>query len=194
MFRSYKNGYVWQDLSENDFINPCHGTEYVLKGSKILEHSSSVRSCETMSSSSAAKKSYESSSSSSENSNSPATVRRKNHSWSSTSDDVSEYKIYKSMNSINASTQTNDGQRQRRLKIEEVESSRGEVSPRPLDFSSDAIESSKSRVHLDRSADIRDQTADNDRPSGRIKASMVLKQLITCGSRRDEDCASITED
>ncbi|KAF3782155.1 UPSTREAM OF FLC protein [Nymphaea thermarum] len=33
---SYKNGFVWHDLSENDFIYPIHGHEYVLKGSEIV--------------------------------------------------------------------------------------------------------------------------------------------------------------
>ncbi|KAJ4767620.1 UPSTREAM OF FLC protein (DUF966) [Rhynchospora pubera] len=34
--RSYKNGYVWNDLSENDIIYPSDGAEYVLKGSEIV--------------------------------------------------------------------------------------------------------------------------------------------------------------
>ncbi|KAL9684105.1 hypothetical protein QQ045_021537 [Rhodiola kirilowii] len=34
--RSYKNGFVWHDLSEDDYIHPVHGLEYVLKGSEIL--------------------------------------------------------------------------------------------------------------------------------------------------------------
>ncbi|MCO5568860.1 hypothetical protein L7F22_022562 [Adiantum nelumboides] len=34
--RSYKNGYVWQDLCDDDLIFPAHGCEYVLKGSEIL--------------------------------------------------------------------------------------------------------------------------------------------------------------
>ncbi|XP_055833697.1 protein SOSEKI 2 [Solanum dulcamara] len=37
--RSYKNGYVWNDLAENDFIFPSEGAEYVLKGSEIIEGS-----------------------------------------------------------------------------------------------------------------------------------------------------------
>ncbi|KAL5751512.1 hypothetical protein ACOSP7_021721 [Xanthoceras sorbifolium] len=37
--RSYKNGYVWNDLSENDIIHPAdNGAEYVLKGSELLDH------------------------------------------------------------------------------------------------------------------------------------------------------------
>lgn len=34
--RNYKNGYVWNDLSENDVIYPSDGVEYVLKGSEIF--------------------------------------------------------------------------------------------------------------------------------------------------------------
>ncbi|CAL9054683.1 unnamed protein product [Musa banksii] len=34
--RSYKNGYVWNDLAENDIIIPADGVEYVLKGSEII--------------------------------------------------------------------------------------------------------------------------------------------------------------
>ncbi|XP_064986930.1 protein SOSEKI 2-like [Musa acuminata AAA Group] len=34
--RSYKNGYVWNDLAENDVIFPADGVEYVLKGSEII--------------------------------------------------------------------------------------------------------------------------------------------------------------
>ncbi|PIN26748.1 hypothetical protein CDL12_00467 [Handroanthus impetiginosus] len=37
--RSYKNGYVWNDLSENDAIYPSEGAEYVLKGSQLIEDS-----------------------------------------------------------------------------------------------------------------------------------------------------------
>ncbi|RAL46051.1 hypothetical protein DM860_006205 [Cuscuta australis] len=38
--RSYKNGFVWHDLSEDDLILPAHGNEYVLKGSELMEDSS----------------------------------------------------------------------------------------------------------------------------------------------------------
>ncbi|KAL8475067.1 hypothetical protein ACS0TY_031476 [Phlomoides rotata] len=33
--RSYKNGYVWNDLAENDAVLPAGGSEYVLKGSEL---------------------------------------------------------------------------------------------------------------------------------------------------------------
>ncbi|XP_052200627.1 protein SOSEKI 3-like isoform X2 [Diospyros lotus] len=35
--RSYKNGFVWHDLSEDDLIFPAHGNEYVLKGSELFD-------------------------------------------------------------------------------------------------------------------------------------------------------------
>ncbi|WOL13297.1 hypothetical protein Cni_G22066 [Canna indica] len=35
--RSYKNGFVWHDLSEDDLILPVQGNEYVLKGSELLD-------------------------------------------------------------------------------------------------------------------------------------------------------------
>ncbi|XP_040993267.1 LOW QUALITY PROTEIN: protein SOSEKI 2 [Juglans microcarpa x Juglans regia] len=41
--RSYKNGFVWHDLCEDDLIHPAHGTEYVLKGSELFEDSNSDR-------------------------------------------------------------------------------------------------------------------------------------------------------
>ncbi|CAH8342169.1 unnamed protein product [Eruca vesicaria subsp. sativa] len=37
--RSYRNGFVWHDLSEDDLILPAHGNEYVLKGSEIIDES-----------------------------------------------------------------------------------------------------------------------------------------------------------
>ncbi|KAL8515913.1 hypothetical protein ACS0TY_014566 [Phlomoides rotata] len=39
--RSYKNGYVWHDLCDDDLILPAHGNEYVLKGSELFEESNS---------------------------------------------------------------------------------------------------------------------------------------------------------
>ncbi|KAG5119825.1 hypothetical protein AAZX31_12G167800 [Glycine max] len=42
--RSYKNGFVWHDLCEDDIILPAHGSEYVLKGSELFYESNSERS------------------------------------------------------------------------------------------------------------------------------------------------------
>ncbi|GMI96961.1 SOSEKI3 [Hibiscus trionum] len=41
--RSYRNGFVWHDLSEDDLILPAHGNEYVLKGSELFDESNSDR-------------------------------------------------------------------------------------------------------------------------------------------------------
>ncbi|XP_072956396.1 protein SOSEKI 3-like isoform X1 [Typha angustifolia] len=41
--RSYKNGFVWHDLSEDDLVLPANGDEYVLKGSELLDQSPSDR-------------------------------------------------------------------------------------------------------------------------------------------------------
>jgi len=37
--RSYKNGFVWRDLSEDDLVLPAQGNEYILKGSELLDRS-----------------------------------------------------------------------------------------------------------------------------------------------------------
>ncbi|XP_031484592.1 protein SOSEKI 4-like [Nymphaea colorata] len=45
--RSYRNGFVWHDLCENDMIYPTNGNEYILKGSELLEGSlSSTPDCQ----------------------------------------------------------------------------------------------------------------------------------------------------
>ncbi|KAK4791440.1 hypothetical protein SAY86_031853 [Trapa natans] len=39
--RNYKNGFVWQDLCEDDLIFPSNGNEYILKGSELFNESNS---------------------------------------------------------------------------------------------------------------------------------------------------------
>ncbi|XP_058226211.1 protein SOSEKI 3 [Rhododendron vialii] len=41
--RSYKNGFVWHDICEDDLILPAQGSEYVLKGSELFEECHSGR-------------------------------------------------------------------------------------------------------------------------------------------------------
>jgi hypothetical protein len=83
---------VWQDLSETDYVQPCHGHEYILKGSLLLETSLSFRSHNTTSSRNS-KVFSDIISSSSEDSNSPV-IRRKNRSLT-TFDELDEYKVYR---------------------------------------------------------------------------------------------------
>ncbi|KAL8197880.1 hypothetical protein R6Q57_030116 [Mikania cordata] len=46
--RSYKSGFVWHDLCEDDLIIPVNGNEYVLKGSELVEESNSGRFAPTV--------------------------------------------------------------------------------------------------------------------------------------------------
>ncbi|XVE52722.1 hypothetical protein DITRI_Ditri02bG0145900 [Diplodiscus trichospermus] len=193
--RSYNNGFVWQDLSENDFIYPSHGREYILKGSLLLETSLSFRSCETISSTSSISKNSSETYRSGEDSNVPAKIIRKNH---------YENKIYKARSSRefgskgnNVSTQTYGNARQRRFWEEEAEEHEREGNQRIVEMNgqqpSRPSSNSNSEIlkSLNISADIRDQTVENDSPSRRIKATSVLMQLIACGSRRAKDCESM---
>ncbi|KAE9587966.1 hypothetical protein Lal_00002806 [Lupinus albus] len=41
--RSYKSGFVWHDLCEDDLILPARGSEYVLKGSELFDELNSDR-------------------------------------------------------------------------------------------------------------------------------------------------------
>ncbi|GLU11651.1 hypothetical protein SLE2022_283840 [Rubroshorea leprosula] len=216
--RSYRNGFVWQDLSENDFIYPAHGQEYVLKGSeilnpKLLEAASSFR----------LPKQAESEKSE-EDPDFPVVTRRRNQSWSSI--DLQEYKVYKTeANSessrrlaADASTQTDDKQRRRKPEIEELEEektqsqsqsqeldqnqrtelSREEISPPPSDSSPETLESlmkAEGRLRLSECGSNEDSInrAAGGCPSGRMKASAVLMQLISCGSISFKDCGPSSE-
>ncbi|GMH12309.1 hypothetical protein Nepgr_014150 [Nepenthes gracilis] len=207
--RSYKNGYVWHDLDENDFIHPVHGQEYVLKGSEILENSPLYKYHENASSS--CSKNPPGITKSGYTSDLPMRNRHINQSWSSI--DLHEYKVYKTesadhqglKSAADASTQTDDKRRRRRaIKVEEekpkpeerekipeqgTELSREEISPPPSDSSPETLESlmnADGRLVLSTQTDNQaDQNSDqtvNFCPSGRIKASSVLMSLISCGS------------
>jgi hypothetical protein len=189
---------VWQDLSKNEFIYPCHGHEYVLKGSRLLETSLSFRSYETAVSSSTSNISSETNSSSVDSNIAPVIPRKKNQSWSSY-DDLGEYQVYKAKavgefagKAANAATQTEDKGRQKRGKdSEEAEDQcEGSTAITGLSREEDSLAFSKSlerSMKVDGSADTGNQTVESDRPSGGMKPSTVLMQLIRCGSRRIRD-------
>lgn len=204
---------MWHDLTENDFIYPTQGQEYILKGSEILEHSSSIqRPFETASSRSL--RPPEDIRKSDDDSDFPVitTTRRRNQSWSSI--DLNEYRVYKSESSgdssgklaADASTQTEEKRRRRRTGREEkdiqtsihgisdgndnnhsVELSREEISPPPSDSSPETLENlmnADGRLGLNArrvSKECGDLTG-YSYPSGRMKASSVLIQLLSCGS------------
>ncbi|CAK7331630.1 unnamed protein product [Dovyalis caffra] len=210
--RSYKNGFVWHDLTENDFIHPAHGHEYVLKGSELLDHSNKQLFLEAK-----PQETRQSSSSSSQGSDFSVIARRRNQSWSSI--DLNEYKVYKTESSsessrklaADASTQTDDSRRRRRQvkpEIQELQEERKigpepeanreeiiEVSPPPSDSSPETLESlmkADGRLILsgnnEGSAGLNlNQTVENGE---RMKASTVLMQLISCGSISFRDCGA----
>ncbi|KAA8539424.1 hypothetical protein F0562_026116 [Nyssa sinensis] len=204
--RSYRNGFVWHDLSENDLIYPAHGREYVLKGSELLQSSLSFRYHERTTSS----EDPPDTQISGNGSNFPAIIRRRNQSWSSF--DSHEYRVRKAESNpqlagkaADASTQTDD-ERQRRRTVRKEREEREiaangqlgetvtelngeEISPPVSNSSSEALKGLSGSKDVDRSADIRDRTV-TEHPSVRTKASQVLMQLITCGSVSVDVCGS----
>nr|WDV57396.1 upstream of flowering locus C [Gladiolus x hybridus] len=192
--RSYKNGFVWHDLSEDDFIYPAHGHEYVLKGSEILLNLSQEPSFSSSSSEKASRLE--------EPPEFEIGRRKKKTPWSSL--DLGEYKVYKSdlkseasaNAAADASTQTEEKLRHRRRNSTEnsnpspnpnpnPEREEIEISPPPSSSSPETLETlikSEGRIVAVGSADDQNPTAGSGYASGRFKASAVLMQLISCGS------------
>ncbi|KAJ6767966.1 PROTEIN UPSTREAM OF FLC-LIKE ISOFORM X1 [Salix koriyanagi] len=163
--RSYKNGFVWQDLSESGYIHPCGGHEYILKGSLLLETSQSFRYDST--SSRTSKVFSDIISSSSEDSNSPA-IRMKNRSWT-TFDDLEEYRVYKAKITGEIA---------------------GEVRRRLLNYHSNPVRK-PSRAWEEglwrktgRRELLKYERVEDDCPGGGMKPSVVLMKLVGCGSKR----------
>ncbi|KAL4303741.1 hypothetical protein GQ457_10G009020 [Hibiscus cannabinus] len=214
--RSYKNGFVWHDLAENDFIYPSNGQEYVLKGSEILDHSIDTQSLGVKSSSFRLTKPSDGQKSDID-CDFPSVRRRRNQSWSSI--DLHEYRVYKAGSIVesarglaaDASTQTDDKRRRRPMvkqtKTEEVQSesqeleqnltselNREEISPPPSDSSPETLESlmkADGRLRLCNEENL--NRSGEGSQSGRTKASSVLMQLISCGSIAFKDCGASSE-
>lgn len=208
-------------MSENDFIHPAQGHEYVLKGSELqLDHSLNPNVLAIASSRSLMPPSE--TQNSGDDSDFPMVVRRRNQSWSSI--DLQEYKVYKTESAsgsagraaADASTQTDDKRRRRRALREEKEEgekvqneggqrelmcrsqstelSRDEISPPPSDSSPETLESllkADGRLVLCASNEVGpNQTAENCPSGGRMKASSVLMQLLSCGTISFKDCGA----
>ncbi|CAI9302803.1 unnamed protein product [Lactuca saligna] len=183
--RSYKTGYVWHDVSEDDLIESTngHGHDYVLKGSELLETlqnptETNQTGGDCNSTTTAA----------------VAMIKRRNQSWSSF-DNPQEYMVVKCESSrelaakfaADAATQTEEQRRRRSFERERKEHvtmtlGREEIpSPPPSNSSSEVSEGAR---YIDPTVDVRsgDLTAeDRHDAGGRMKASEVLMQLITCG-------------
>lgn len=181
---------MWQDLFESDFIYPTHGQEYVLKGSQLLEASGSPQAMLICS-----QKLTET----------PKLIDGADFADGSSGRrfDLNEYQVYKAewtAEISDASTQTDDqlprGRRSQGDEDPNAELSGGEISPPPPSASStETLESTAKDIRgaIDgEDARISDRTARNH-PSGRIRASAVLRQLISCGSMssREEDGVSM---
>lgn len=196
---------MWQDLSENDFIYPSHGHEYVLKGTRLLESSLSFRSTETACSETNSFGDLD------QLRLSDVLRRSKNRSFTSL-DDLNPtrtitYRAKKIVGdlgatnaSLDASTQTEEKGWRTRLashpKEEAEELSKEEISPPPCSTSSSR------ELGMDKSleagdpgggkasdglADIRNPVDEGQRSSGRIRASAVLMQLIMCRPKNGDD-------
>ncbi|XVF82407.1 hypothetical protein PTKIN_Ptkin16aG0044900 [Pterospermum kingtungense] len=193
--RSYKNGFVWHDLAENDFIYPCHGQEYVLKGSEILDRSINCQLLKTTSSSFQLTKPLESQKS--ENEHDSSTIRqRRNQSWSSI--DLNEYKVYKAKSSSESNRRLAADASTQLERNQTTELSREEISPPPSDLSPKTFETlmkAEAQLRLrngDGNKVNSNQTAQSCL-SGRMKASSILMQLISCGSISFKDCGTYSE-
>ncbi|KAM3265766.1 protein SOSEKI 5 isoform X1 [Capsicum annuum] len=188
--RSYKNGYVWHDLSENDLIHPTDGHNYILKGSELLETSMSSRFCEL-----SLHESQKSPSDSDEYRDSSSSIRptrtKRNQSWSSFENPRHEHRLICKCQSgreitenlmMHAATQTEEKRRKGGI-IAEL--SREELSPALSMSSSDG----KDGADRSKGVNVGDQTAENEFSSGRMSVSRVMMQLITCGSSTSADCS-----
>ncbi|KAK4440837.1 protein UPSTREAM OF FLC [Sesamum alatum] len=196
--RSYKNGFVWHDLSENDFIYPAHGREYVLKGSELP-----VKALLDAGSSSPPPPPAETQGTARDDLD--ADRQRRNHSCSSIN---FEYSVYTSTESFgrsaaaNASTQTDD-KRSRRLpppaEIPEEENCNNKrdeieiaISPPPSDSSPETLET---LMKADGRPTARPATSNENPPATTTHhdqrcRSSVLMQLISCGSMPFKDCGA----
>lgn len=217
MIRRYKNGFVWQDLTEDDLISPSHGNEYVLKGSELLDLSppSCISSYPALSISGSPI-----ASSPSDQSNSKAVSRRRNQSLSSI--DSRKYRAERTewmgesttpRTAADASTQTGDWTRRSHtsasiqeedLKDSGVqlelqgpdgpqlqpgeELSKEDVSPPPLGSSPETLVTlMKSHRPL-----MLYPAAEGgaDSPGGRPRASSLLLHFISCGALPFKDCGA----
>ncbi|KAM1653965.1 hypothetical protein ACFX2K_006415 [Malus domestica] len=218
--RSYKTGFVWHDLTEDDLIHPSHGHEYVLKGSELLDPPLNHMALETASSRSL--RPPPEALKSAEDFESPVISRQRNQSWSSI--DLNEYKVYKTESvgesarkaAADASTQTDENRHRRRVVRDEheengqgqsqreviqiqsqsTELSRGEMSPPPSDSSPETLESlmkADGRLVLCTNGANEEEAVNQTAeicPTGKMKASTVLMQLLSCGSISFRDCGS----
>ncbi|KAF0926021.1 hypothetical protein E2562_020703 [Oryza meyeriana var. granulata] len=182
--RSYRNGFVWHDLADDDYIYPVAGREYVLKGTERL-HPIQLPLLDAAAASSCSSGSQETATSSPLGwENGGGVTRHKKGARNPT--EIGEYRVYKAEDpaaaAADAATQTEDGyrscrgghQRQaQRGAAAQEELSREGTSPPTASTSPETLEALIK-------ADGRVMAAVTG--GGRTRASSVLMQLISCGS------------
>uniref|UniRef100_A0A0D9V7L4 SOSEKI DIX-like domain-containing protein n=1 Tax=Leersia perrieri TaxID=77586 RepID=A0A0D9V7L4_9ORYZ len=190
--RSYRNGFVWHDLTDDDFIYPVAGREYVLKGTERL-HPIQLPLLDAAAASSCSSGSQETATSSppgwDNGSGGTVSARHKksagagNGNGNLTTTELGEYRVYKAEDPVaaaaDAATQTEDGYRRRHAHraspaAAQEELSREETSPPTASTSPETLEAlikADGRV-----------VATVPGGGGRMRTSSVLMQLISCGS------------
>ncbi|KAI3450444.1 hypothetical protein Pfo_007109 [Paulownia fortunei] len=203
--RCYKSGFVWHDLSENDFIYPAHGQEYVLKGSELPENALLDTGSPSPRQQPPPPPSIllppESQRTGSDDLDYPRAADRRRRNQSCSSIDF-EYNVYKDESSgrsaaADASTQTDDNRRRRhRPPAEIVEEENGkephrdeiEISPPPSDSSPETLEI---LMKADRRMALQPANSHHhDHINIQRCRSSVLMQLISCGSISFRDCGA----
>ncbi|CAM0882905.1 unnamed protein product [Alopecurus aequalis] len=170
--RSYRNGFVWHDLTDDDYVHPVAGREYVLKGTELLNLPTTIQL-----------PLLDAAAASSCSSGSQETATSSSSGWDhGQRKGAGEYRVYKAeldraAAAADAATQTDDSNRGRSRGHErraQEELSREETSPPTASTSPETLEALIK-------ADGRIVAAV---PAGgnRARASSVLMQLISCGS------------
>ncbi|CAL4960560.1 unnamed protein product [Urochloa decumbens] len=189
--RSYRNGFVWHDLADDDYIHPVVGREYVLKGTERLHPPAlppPVPLLDAAAASSSSSGSQDTPTSSSSARWDAHAHRNKSASALRDSTELAEYVVYKGEErAADAATQTEDGGAVRgrgrtahprrvhaKAKAAQEELSRAETTSPPT--ASTSPETLEALIR----ADGRVVAAVSG--SGRARASSVLMQLISCGS------------
>ncbi|CAH1441667.1 unnamed protein product [Lactuca virosa] len=175
--RNYKNAFVWNDLSEDDLIFPAHGNEYVLKGSELIREE-----------------------------NNPGRFAPKLQ--NSKQDDCSsstKYKIYKSHDITDASTQTDEFvkvQKPQEIFTRSIESLINDSPLKHIQTHSSPPSSScssagkadtlESLIRADvnklySSVKLEEEQQSQIPVNTKLRASNKLLQLISCGTLSSED-------
>ncbi|KAF8716958.1 hypothetical protein HU200_026062 [Digitaria exilis] len=195
--RSYRNGFVWHDLSDDDYIHPVVGREYVLKGTERLHPAVPTPLLDAAAASSSSSSSHETPTSSSSGRwelphARPAAAHRKTKSSSSCGDELGEYVVFKGdeQRATDAATQTEDsGAHPRRVAkaptsaaAQDELSSRADTASPPRTESTTSPDTLEALIKADHGGRVVAASAVGGSGRATARASSVLMHLISCGS------------